>query len=154
MVTVDAPQLGNREADARNAFHLPDGLTLGNAKYVATNPHLAGHAAERSTAPPAQRAAEALPQPGEGFVAAPGGTAALRVGSDAREPAGGAGGGSAAATDERSQLAALFTADIDDALTWDLIPFLRSVTKLPILIKVRYICRHIRFSAVAMRAAE
>eukprot|EP00891_Asterochloris_glomerata_P004891 jgi/Astpho2/4891/fgenesh1_pm.00069_%23_15_t len=35
MVTVDAPHLGNREADARNGFRLPDGLRLEHLEGLA-----------------------------------------------------------------------------------------------------------------------
>lgn len=43
----------------------------------------------------------------------------------------------ARATEEGSGLHKLFACEVDDSLTWDFIPWLRSVTKLPIILKVR-----------------
>lgn len=77
-LTVDAPVLGRRERDVRNAFTLPDGLWA---------PNLTASAEER------------------------------------RESPGG------------SELASTFAAMIDPVLTWDDVAWLRSITKLPILIK-------------------
>lgn len=39
-----------------------------------------------------------------------------------------------------SGLFQLFAKEIDDSLTWEFIPFLRTVTKLPIFVKVRGTC--------------
>jgi len=87
VVTVDAPLLGNREADVRNGFRLPEGLSLANAERVAHLKH-----------GPAQ---------------------------NAREGASG------------SAIADFFATEIDDSLTWELLDFLKSITKLPVIVKVR-----------------
>jgi 4-hydroxymandelate oxidase len=78
-LTVDAPVLGQREADVRNHFHLPDGLTLANllAPAFGEVPDVAGH----------------------------------------------------------SGLAAYFARLQDDNLTWRDVEWLRSITKLPVLVK-------------------
>ncbi|CAG9464245.1 unnamed protein product [Pedinophyceae sp. YPF-701] len=83
VVTVDAPVLGNREADHRNRFTLPEGLRLKNLERL-------------------QRYA----------------------------------GAGIADTSEGSGLSALFKQQLDPSLTWEtLLPWLRSVTTLPILVK-------------------
>lgn len=78
-LTVDAPLLGQREADVRNHFHLPAGLTAANllAPEFGQVPDVAEH----------------------------------------------------------SGLAAYFARLQDDNLTWDDVEWLRSITKLPILVK-------------------
>jgi (S)-2-hydroxy-acid oxidase len=119
VVTVDAPQLGNREADARNRFQLPEDLSLGNAKYLSFTPHPVQHRTDPSNGTNGDPVVEGnVPRVGT-FRAAHAANVTL-------------------AQQERSKLAALFTSDIDDALTWDLIPFLQSVCSLPILVKVRH----------------
>jgi (S)-2-hydroxy-acid oxidase len=99
VVTVDAPRLGNREADERNRFRLPEGLTLGNARHVP------------------------------GAV-----SGAVR----AEFESGGQEGGPALENieDRGSKLAKLFTAELDDSLTWELIGWLKSICSLPVLVKV------------------
>jgi 4-hydroxymandelate oxidase len=78
-LTVDAPVVGQREADVRNHFHLPDGLTVANliAPEFGQMPEVAG----------------------------------------------------------RSGLAAYFSRLNDDNLTWRDVEWLRSITKLPVLVK-------------------
>ena len=78
-LTVDAPVLGQREADLRNHFHLPHGLTAANlnAPEFGQVPDLAGH----------------------------------------------------------SGLADYFARLQDDNLTWRDVEWLRSITKLPVLVK-------------------
>ena len=78
-LTVDAPLLGEREADVRNHFHLPDGLTAANLV-------------------------------------------------DPKLKSVDAGAGS-------SGLADYFLRLLDDNLTWDDVAWLRSITRLPILVK-------------------
>jgi len=82
VVTVDAPFLGNREDDTRNAFSLPSSLRFENLA----------------------------------------------------EAASGSASGSAAAADG-SRLTRLFVDQINSALTWDDIGWLRSITSLPVLVK-------------------
>lgn len=79
VLTVDAPLLGQREADVRNHFHLPDGLTAANL----VDPSLGGVPEAKGS----------------------------------------------------SGLADYFVRLLDDNLTWDDVTWLRSVTKLPIVIK-------------------
>jgi 4-hydroxymandelate oxidase len=78
-LTVDAPVLGQREADVRNHFHLPHGLTVANliAPEFGEVPDMAGH----------------------------------------------------------SGLADYFARLQDDNLTWRDVEWLRSITKLPVLVK-------------------
>ena len=97
VVTVDAPLLGNRQADERNRFRLPPGLSLGNAHHA---------------------------------------TAPLGAAASARD-AGAAVSRSSRGTEGGSGLANVFALDIDASLTWDLIPFLRSICSLPVVVKVR-----------------
>ena len=78
-LTVDAPRLGRREADVRNHFHLPDGLTAANL----VDPKLGG----------------------------------VSAGADS------------------SGLADYFVRLLDDNLSWDDVAWLRSITRLPILVK-------------------
>jgi isopentenyl diphosphate isomerase/L-lactate dehydrogenase-like FMN-dependent dehydrogenase len=85
VLTADAPLLGRREADVRNAFALPPGLTFAN---------LAGRVDSEHTS------------------------------------AGGAPPGT-----DASALAAYFVSQIDATLTWEIIPWLKSVTRLPVLVK-------------------
>ena len=82
-LTVDAPKLGQREADVRNQFYLPDGLTVANV--------VASQLGEVTSM----------------------------------------GGGSGLAT--------YFVRLLDENLTWRDVEWLRSITKLPVLIKG--ICR-------------
>lgn len=79
VVTVDAPLLGRRERDARNAFELPAGLEAANLASEET-PRLEG-------------------RPGE------------------------------------SGLNRFFAAQLDQTLTWDDIDWLRSISRLPVLVK-------------------
>ncbi|WP_447975119.1 alpha-hydroxy acid oxidase [Nitrospira sp. Kam-Ns4a] len=83
VLTVDAPVLGRREADIRNRFRLPDGLTVKN---------LGGAGRDR------------LPD--------------IQMDSQAD-----------------SSLAAYFAEQLDPALTWQDIEWLRSLTALPLLVK-------------------
>jgi len=46
-------------------------------------------------------------------------------------------------TSHGSGLFQLFAKEVDDSLTWDFMPWLRSITKLPIWIKVRSVTVHI-----------
>ncbi|MEZ4503329.1 MAG: alpha-hydroxy acid oxidase [Dehalococcoidia bacterium] len=79
VVTVDAPLLGRREADERNAFQLPPGLEAANLVDAST-----------------------------------------------RRLEGGPG---------QSGLSRYFAEQLDQGLTWDGIDWLRSITKLPVLVK-------------------
>ena len=81
VLTADTPKLGSRERDLRNAFQLPEGITLAN--FSATHP----------------------------LVSNPG-------------PKGGH-------AHFQSYVQYLF----DDSLTWDAITWLRSITRMPILVK-------------------
>jgi 4-hydroxymandelate oxidase len=81
VLTVDTPMLGRRERDARNAFQLPEGITLAN--FAADHP----------------------------LVAKPG-------------PSGGH-------DDFQSYIQYFF----DGALTWDSIAWLKSITRMPVLVK-------------------
>jgi isopentenyl diphosphate isomerase/L-lactate dehydrogenase-like FMN-dependent dehydrogenase len=133
VVTVDAPQLGNREADARNRFQLPEGLSLGNVKYISAELHPVQHT-EAADAPLRGNAAGVSPAAAQKLSTFP---AMSDPPSNVTESQGPLETASASQRhQERSKLAALFTSDIDDALTWDLIPFLRSVCSLPIIVKV------------------
>jgi isopentenyl diphosphate isomerase/L-lactate dehydrogenase-like FMN-dependent dehydrogenase len=95
VLTVDAPYLGRREADVRNAFALPPPLTFANLALPR----------ERSGAE-SERVQHSL----------------------AKGTTGDAASGASA-------LAAYFVAQIDPSLTWDVLTWLRSVTKLPVLVK-------------------
>lgn len=58
VVTVDTPQLGRREADQRNRFALPPGVTMSNVQLPAPRPaQEAGASATWTTAAPAVEAA-------------------------------------------------------------------------------------------------
>lgn len=46
-----------------------------------------------------------------------------------------------------SGLFQLFAKEVDDSLTWDLIPWLRTITQLPIFVKVRPLVTHGALSA-------
>lgn len=72
VVTVDAPFIGNREADARNRFHLPLGLSLGNAHHVpgGTPAMAAAVAAPEATAATAPREGAAAAAAEEGSTLA------------------------------------------------------------------------------------
>lgn len=82
VITVDAPRLGKREADDRNKFTLPPGLSL--------------------------KMMERINQ---------------AAGKTDRE------------TTEGSKFGQHFTSLIDTALTWEFIPWIKTVTKLPVLVK-------------------
>eukprot|EP01027_Heterolobosea_sp_BB2_P002424 GEZU01003638.1.p1 GENE.GEZU01003638.1~~GEZU01003638.1.p1 ORF type:complete len:198 (+),score=58.40 GEZU01003638.1:190-783(+) len=86
-VTVDAPRLGNREADARNKFHLPPGLELRN--YAQTSD--------------------------------PGLSADIT--------------GAEKIKGQVSGLSQFFGEQMDRSLSWKDIDWLRSITKLPIIVK-------------------
>ncbi|MBI1796668.1 MAG: alpha-hydroxy-acid oxidizing protein [Candidatus Eisenbacteria bacterium] len=81
VLTVDTPMLGRRERDARNAFQLPEGITLGN--FAADHPLVA------------------RPAPDGGHA------------------------------DFQSYIQYFF----DGTLTWESIAWLRSITRLPLLVK-------------------
>lgn len=72
----------------------------------------------------------------------PGGTTAMDA-AGGEPPEGGAGApqsGDEAPPAAGSALASLFTSDIDASLTWEFIEWLRSITVLPIVVKVRAWC--------------
>jgi len=108
VVTVDAPRLGRREADERNRFALPAGLELCNLAVLAE-----------------RRQQQQQPQH-----------------AAATSSSGGGGGDKAAAllqakpSGYNSGLFELFAGEVDDTLTWEIIPWLKSITKLPIFVKV------------------
>ncbi|KAG1681126.1 hypothetical protein FOA52_015568 [Chlamydomonas sp. UWO 241] len=131
VVTVDAPRLGKREDDERNRFSLPPNVELKILERL------------RET----QRAAAAPPTPLASLAQPPLAPSSPRWGRPA--PAGpaaspfanaGRGGNPRELADARdnaegSGLLKLFACEVDDSLTWDLVPWLRSITKLPILVK-------------------
>jgi (S)-2-hydroxy-acid oxidase len=82
VVTVDAPRLGKREQDERNAFSLPPGLSLRNLERIPT---------------------AAVDQGAEG------------------------GGG--------REFGRHFGSLVDASLTWDVVPWVKSITSLPVLVK-------------------
>jgi (S)-2-hydroxy-acid oxidase len=85
VITIDAPRLGNREADDRNKFSLPDHLSL---KIMERITETAGK------------------------------------GTDGQESQVGG-----------SIFGQHFTSLIDDSLTWEFIPWIKTITTLPILVK-------------------
>jgi 4-hydroxymandelate oxidase len=87
-VTTTVPVQGNRERDARNAFHLPPGLDMANFRGLP-QAHM-----------PAVAAAGAAPADGGG-----------------------------------SRLEALIAREFDPSLTWDALEWLRSITRLPVVVK-------------------
>ncbi len=110
VLTVDAPRLGRRDADARAAFALPPRLRLANvARWL----------------PPAAGAAPAAA--GAGAPAPP----------RRRRWLGGGGGAApgAAAAPPAADFAARFGDLIDASLTWEAVAWLKSLAPLPVLVK-------------------
>jgi isopentenyl diphosphate isomerase/L-lactate dehydrogenase-like FMN-dependent dehydrogenase len=125
MVTVDAQRLGYREADERNRWARPP-APLGAP---LQRPPLRA----RARAPRPTRRPPPAPPPACRFQL-PAGLElknldllqrASRV-TQARD------------AQEGSGLHKLFACEVDDSLSWDFIPWLRSITRLPIWLKVRW----------------
>jgi isopentenyl diphosphate isomerase/L-lactate dehydrogenase-like FMN-dependent dehydrogenase len=115
-VTVDAPRLGRREGDERSKFALPEGLELGNLRELA----------ERKRRTAGEGKADAVLRLQAGGAGDGGGGAASSAAAAAA---------AATATTNQSGLFALFASEVDDALDWSFLTWLRSVTSLPIWLK-------------------
>lgn len=126
VVTVDAPRLGRREADERNGFALPDGLELSNLAALAQR-HMKRQQQQQEGQMQQQQEEQQQDkqQQQRGAVGSTGGGG----GDSAPSPPQGG------APADGSGLFRLFADEVDDTLTWDAIPWLRSITELPILVK-------------------
>jgi isopentenyl diphosphate isomerase/L-lactate dehydrogenase-like FMN-dependent dehydrogenase len=113
VVTVDAPRLGRREGDEKNRFALPEGLELGNLRELAA----------RKLKQAGQDEGEAVMR----FEGAGGGGADPTTTTTADAPT--------APVANQSGLFQLFASEVDDSLDWSFLPWLKSITSLPVWVK-------------------
>lgn len=109
VVTVDAPRLGNREADEHNEFTLPKGLSLKNLEKITAAAGQPSIAAAAAVDP-----CKSIDKDRNGIDI-----------DDSNRPS----------TIAGNRFGRHFSKLIDDALTWDFIPWLKSITHLPVIVK-------------------
>ncbi|KAF9413603.1 Hydroxyacid oxidase 1 [Podila epigama] len=114
VITVDTPFLGRRLADVRNVFKLPNHMSMANFETKDSKVTMATILDQQN---PEEAAAEALLEQG-----------------DQNETAAAAGRGTKVVRQE-SSLAAYVVSQIDPTLNWKDIAWVRSITKLPVVVK-------------------
>ncbi|KAK9815270.1 hypothetical protein WJX72_000918 [[Myrmecia] bisecta] len=128
-VTVDVARPGNREADTRNAFAVPAHLRVKNLDWAKTHQNVPSP----SSGNPSQAAAQhdyaaAVPMP-----SSDGATQAAARSHQASRQDGADHSGQTA--DQAAPYHSMHANVYDQALTWEFIPWLRTITRLPIFVK-------------------